>query len=449
MQASGSNFSPITPPVFDGENYQAWAVKMTAYMEGCDMWEAVESDYAVDPLPENPTLNQLKFQKEKITRKAKAKSCLYATVSPTIFTRIMRLGSAFEIWNFLKGEYEGDERVRSMKVLNLMREFERQQMKDNESVKEYSDRLIDLANKIRILGSEMKDERLVQNALQAQEQRRLMRRDEPVESALQAKSKMYTERQKKTQFNQGKQQKSKGESLGGKEGNSDATNYNRRGKQGSWEPCQYCGRNNHPHYKCWRKPDMKCRFCHKMGHAEIICREKKSQQQQANTPQAAPTEVEQLFAISFFNSEVDSGSWLVDSGCTHHMTSDLSLFCDLDESFVSRVKIGNGEYITVKGRGNVIIKGPNVSKLISDVLYVPKVDQNLLCVGQLVQKGYKVIFENEECLIIDSTGEVLFNIPMKFKCFTFDPQEGSERALKVQYDEFGVWHRRLGHCHNK
>ncbi|PKI56671.1 hypothetical protein CRG98_022921 [Punica granatum] len=115
----------MAPPVFDGENYQAWAVKMAAYMEGCE----------VAPLPENSTMNQIKYHKERTTRKAKAKSCLFATVSPTIFTRIMRYGSAKAIWDFLKSEYEGDERVRGMKVLNLLREFERQQMDDAETVK--------------------------------------------------------------------------------------------------------------------------------------------------------------------------------------------------------------------------------------------------------------------------------------------------------------------------
>ncbi|PKI37244.1 hypothetical protein CRG98_042371 [Punica granatum] len=94
MEASSSGFSAMAPPVFDRENYQAWAVKMTAFMESCYLWEAVEEDYEVTPLPNNPTMAQIELHKEKKTRKAKAKSCLYAAVSPTIFTRIMRLESA-------------------------------------------------------------------------------------------------------------------------------------------------------------------------------------------------------------------------------------------------------------------------------------------------------------------------------------------------------------------
>ncbi|PKI36908.1 hypothetical protein CRG98_042688 [Punica granatum] len=123
MEASASTtgFSTITPPVFDGENYQAWAMKMQAYMEGADFWDAVEEDYEVAALPDNPTMNQIGYHKERVTTKAKAKSCLYAAVSATLFTRIMRLQSAKAIWDYLKTEYEGDEKIRGMKVLNLMR----------------------------------------------------------------------------------------------------------------------------------------------------------------------------------------------------------------------------------------------------------------------------------------------------------------------------------------
>jgi len=39
------------------------------------------------------------------------------------------------IWDYLKAEYEGDERIRGMQVLNLIREFELQRMKESESIK--------------------------------------------------------------------------------------------------------------------------------------------------------------------------------------------------------------------------------------------------------------------------------------------------------------------------
>ena len=44
------------PPVFNGENYQTWAVKMTVHLQALDVWEAIEEDYEIPPLGANPTV---------------------------------------------------------------------------------------------------------------------------------------------------------------------------------------------------------------------------------------------------------------------------------------------------------------------------------------------------------------------------------------------------------
>ncbi|XP_022945726.1 uncharacterized protein LOC111449866 [Cucurbita moschata] len=77
----------------------------------------------------------------------------------------MSLKTAKEIWDYLKAEYEGDERICGMKALNLIRDFELQKMKESESVKEYSDRLLNIANKVRLLGSVLNDSRIVEKLL--------------------------------------------------------------------------------------------------------------------------------------------------------------------------------------------------------------------------------------------------------------------------------------------
>ncbi|KAF2325353.1 hypothetical protein GH714_027021 [Hevea brasiliensis] len=144
---SETPFTALAPPVFNGDNYHVWAVRMEAHLEANDLWEAVEEDYEVLPLPDNPTLAQLRNHKERKARKSKARASLFAAVSPAIFTRIMTMKSAFEIWNFLKNEYEGDERIKGMQVLNLVREFEMQKMKESETIKEYADKLLSIVNK--------------------------------------------------------------------------------------------------------------------------------------------------------------------------------------------------------------------------------------------------------------------------------------------------------------
>ena len=44
------SFNHISPPIFNGESFQLWAVRMETHLEALDLWEAVEEDYEVPPL---------------------------------------------------------------------------------------------------------------------------------------------------------------------------------------------------------------------------------------------------------------------------------------------------------------------------------------------------------------------------------------------------------------
>jgi len=263
---------------------------MEAYLNANDQWEAVENTYEVPPLLDNPTIAQMKNHKESKQRKSKAKASLFAAVSFSIFTRIMTLKTANEIWNFLKKEYEGNERVKGMQVLNLIREFEMQRMKESETIKDYSDRLLDIVNKVRLLGTDFAYSRIVQkilvtvpekfeatissiknskdvssitlaellNALQAQEQRRLMRQAGFVEGAFFAKS----------------------------HNNIQQRNINNNNNNTTFPSCPYCKKSNHPQSRCWWRPDIKCHKCGQLGHIERVCKSQQQQQQQYSLPRS-------------------------------------------------------------------------------------------------------------------------------------------------------------------
>ncbi|XP_038904297.1 uncharacterized protein LOC120090652 [Benincasa hispida] len=281
-------------------------------------------------------------------------------------------------------------------------------MKDFESIKEYSNKLIGIANKARALGTNLSDNRLVievVSALQAQGQKRLMRQKGSIEGSL------------KTRVQQregGREKKKKG-----KKGSGSSSLESAAKDAGS--TCKHYGQQNHPHFRCWRRPDVNCRS-HLLGHIERFCKEAKTQQQ-GGAHVGVHQEEDQLFVATCFSLVTQCDGWLVDSGCTNHMTSDKELFKDLDKSFKSRVKIENDEYFEVKGKGIVSIESYARTKLISEVLFVPEIYQNLLSIGQLVEKGFKVLFEERKCLISDSNGNKLFKIKIQHKSFLLDPLE--------------------------
>jgi len=235
----------------------------------------------------------------------------------------------------------------------------------------------------------------------------------------------------------------------------DATTSNNKNKfvssKGNYPPCQHCSKMGHPLFRCWRRPDAKCSKCNQLGNEAVICRTKiKEREADAQVAdQEEEDEEDRLFVVAFFSGSDSSDSWLIDSGRTKHMTYDKELFKELRSSETSKVRIGNGQNTIVKGKGTIAILSCSGTKLISDVLYVPEIDQNLLSVSQLIEKGFKVHFEDKHCLIKDASGQEMFKVKMRGKSFTLYPLEEKQTAFTVKESVTEIWHKRLGHYHHQ
>ena len=55
--------------------------------------------------------------------------------------------------------------IQHLPALNLVREFEMQKMKESKTIKEYANKLLSLANKVRLFGSNFFDSRIVEKIL--------------------------------------------------------------------------------------------------------------------------------------------------------------------------------------------------------------------------------------------------------------------------------------------
>ncbi|KAA3487960.1 golgin subfamily A member 3-like [Gossypium australe] len=53
---------------------------------------------------------------------------------------------------------------------------------------------------------------------------------------------------------------------------------------------------------------------------------------------------------------------------------DVSIFKNVDKRFHSKVKVENDQYIEVVGKGDVLIKTPSGTKLVTDILLVLDID---------------------------------------------------------------------------
>jgi len=58
----------------------------------------------------------------------------------------------------------------------------------------------------------------------------------------------------------------------------------------------------------------------------------------------------------------------------------------------------------------------------------------LLSVGQLIDRGFKVVFEDKYFLIKDTTGQDIFKVKMKGKSFTLNPLEEEQVVFSLKED---------------
>ncbi|KAK2370136.1 hypothetical protein QL285_083213 [Trifolium repens] len=108
--ASTSNpaavYSNVKVPLFEGENYDFWAVKMETLFTSLDVLEFVKNGYK-EPAPKtNEKAEESSQQLEELKKKKKITDAgvlgmIQRGVSLSIFPRIMRAKTSKEAWSIL------------------------------------------------------------------------------------------------------------------------------------------------------------------------------------------------------------------------------------------------------------------------------------------------------------------------------------------------------------
>ena len=88
-----------------------------------------------------------------------------------------------------------------------------------------------------------------------------------------------------------------------------------------------------------------------------------------------------------------SNLWPLDNGCNNHMTTNKSLFCSLDSSVITNIKLGDEFLVPAKGKGTILVfTKKNEKKFIYEVFYVSHMNVNLISICQLLQNQYDIQF---------------------------------------------------------
>ena len=87
--------------------------------------------------------------------------------------------------------------------------------------------------------------------------------------------------------------------------------------------------------------------------------------------------------------------WILDSGCTFHMTPNKAWFEEFKQEDGGVVLLGNDKPCRVKGIGTVRIKMHNeVEKVLINVRFIHELKRNLISLGMLDDLGYVIRVES-------------------------------------------------------
>nr|GEW88620.1 ribonuclease H-like domain-containing protein [Tanacetum cinerariifolium] len=149
---------------------------------------------------------------------------------------------------------------------------------------------------------------------------------------------------------------------------------------------------------------------------------------------------------------------VIDSGCSRHMTENMSYLFDFEEL--------NGGYVAFGGNpngGKIFGKCKIRTKKLDfdDVYFVKELKFNLFSVSQMCGKKNNVLFTDTECLILSpefklpDENQVLLRVPRENNMYNVNLKNIVPSVdltclfAKATLDDSNLWHRRLGHINFK
>ncbi|KAJ9506443.1 hypothetical protein QJQ45_019441 [Haematococcus lacustris] len=145
------------------------------------------------------------------------------------------------------------------------------------------------------------------------------------------------------------------------------------------------------------------------------------------------------------------GEWVIDSGCSRHLTPHRELLHDYEPLHEPHhIIVANGSRIEAQGQGVVCFEGAGGAMQLLDVLHVPEADGSLVSVGKATRAGGSVHFTPFGCSInMPGAEHSIRGTQVEQDLFLLDSKPvpvagGFSLAARTCSDPL-VLHHRLGH----
>ena len=156
----------IIPPLFDGNNYAYWKVRMRVFLQSLDekVWQVVEIGWTKSK--EAPAdWDDAKIKAANFN--SRVLIALFSAVTNEDCKKISSTKTAKEAWTVLQTTHEGTKAVKDLKLQRLTTSFEEIMMEEDESFDEFYAKLKDIVNSAFNLGETIFEPKIVRNMLRS------------------------------------------------------------------------------------------------------------------------------------------------------------------------------------------------------------------------------------------------------------------------------------------
>ena len=445
------NMSNVTK--LSSTNYLTWSIQIKALLRGYNMLKFIDSSAAppsetitvADREQTNPAFDSWTRQDALIY------SALMGAIEKTNQPLIASANTSLEAWTTLASTYGKPTRGHIKQLRNQLQ----QSVKGSKSVDEYMQIIKTKSDSLALLGNPMDAEDLTDIILAglpddfkaviesvhardtaisfAELHEKLINR----ETALQtppASPLMLLATAHHTQAAQTNQHHNKQKNWRPPHNN---TNYqaNRTG-QNNRGPKPYLGR---------------CQACGTQGHTAKQCPQFRIVSQVNNGPPQSQYQWPPQ-AYNAMMSSPDPPSWLLDSGASHHVTSDLAnLSMHTPYNGGEEVHVGNGAGLQITHTGLSTLPSTKRSLYLNNVLRVPQISKNLISVNKLCTDNFVSVefFPNQFQVKDLNSGAQILHGQSKDGGYEWPSQSAPISSSSVFISSvkcpLSLWHSRLGH----
>lgn len=206
--------------------------------------------------------------------------------------------------------------------------------------------------------------------------------------------------------------------------------------------CTYCKKDNHRWRECRKlADDNKRKKSFANNRQQKIFRRPMHDAFMAREQTSAKTEL---------NPDI----WIIDSGASSHMTFNKHLLDEYMHFDKPRlIYMGDGKPLEAYGQGKMYFSSGRSSGYLSNVLWVPKLRENLFSVGHTLEQGYTVRFVNDPSEVHFYKGDQLklrgfqlrqsmFALDLKKVYYTHEqPRLNAYVGTNIE-----TWHKRYAHA---